>query len=147
MKLSVPFLFLCRALSGCLKTPVKVPWSKATGTEQHERLMWQAIHDKKWNEVENHLAATFTGADTHGRSYDRAGWIEHWKKMDIRDFSLGEFTIQPNGPDMVVTYKMQWRAEDSGQPIPDVAVRVVSVWQQLKHGWVMITQTMTTSGS
>src|SRR5262249_8584680 len=56
----------CLALAGCLKTPGKGPWSKATGAEEHERLMWQAIHDKKWNEVENHIAATFTATDTHG---------------------------------------------------------------------------------
>src|SRR5215469_7896547 len=89
---SLLILLAFMGAAGCLRGPGgKSGWSGATGTEQHERLMWQAIHDKKWNEVENHLAAT---------------------------------------------YKMQWRAEDSGQPIPDVAVRVVSVWQQLKHGWV-----------
>jgi len=143
MKFSVPFLLLCLALAGCLKTPGKGPWSKATGAEEHERLMWQAIHDKKWNEVENHLAATFVGVDTHGQSYDRAWWIEHWKRMDVRDFSLGELTVQPNGPDMVITYKMQLRGEESGQSIPDAAVRVVSVWQGLKHGWVMVSQAMT----
>jgi len=134
-------LILCLALSGCLKSPGKGPWANATGAEQYERLMWDAIRDKKWNDVENHLAPMFVGVDTHGKQYDRAGWLDHWKSIQIRDYSLGEVAVQPNGADMVVAYEIRASGEMSGQPIPDAGVRVVSVWQQLKKGWVMIAQT------
>ena len=140
-------LILCLALSGCFKGPAKGTWAAATGAEQFERLMWQSICDKKWNEVENHLAPMFVGVDTHGKQYDRAGWLEHWKSVEIRDYSLGEITVQPNGADMVVAYEIRASGEMSGQPIPDVGVRVVSVWQLLKKGWVMIAQTTTAASS
>ena len=136
-------LLLCSILTGCWKQPSKYNWNNAAGSEHYERLMWQAIHDKNWTEMERHLAPVFVGVDTRGRNYDHAGWLALWKSVQLRDFSLGEMTVQPDGADMVVTYEMRLNAEQSGQPFPDVPVRVVSVWQQLKKGWVLIAQSST----
>src|SRR5215469_3863154 len=141
MKLSALTLLLCLGLTGCWKEPSKYNWSNAPGAEQHERLMWQSIRDKRWNEVEHHLAPSFVGVSAAGQQFDRAGWLEHLKSMQIQDFSLGEITVQPNGPDMVVAYE----AHLAGQ-VADAGVRVVSVWQQLKKGWVLTTQTTTPIG-
>lgn len=136
-------LLLCSILTGCWKQPSKYNWGNAPGAEQHERLMWQAIHDKDWSGVESHLAPVFVGVDAHGRNYDHAGWLALWKSVQLRDFSLGEVTVEPEGMDMVVTYEMRLNGEESGQPLPDVPIRVVSVWQQLKKSWVLISQSST----
>ena len=146
MKISVSVLLLLSlALSGCFRGPGKGTWAGATGAEQFERLMWKSIQEKQWNEVENHLAPAFVGVDAQGRQYDRAGWVEHWKSMPAPDYSLGEISVQPNGNDMVVSYELRLSGGESGRS--DSPVRVLSVWQQLKKGWVMIAQTMTPASS
>jgi len=143
MKISVPIL-LCLALAGCLKTPGKGPWSTATGAEQHERLMWQAIHAQKWNEVEQHLAPSFVGVSASGQKFDRAGWVDYWKARQPVDASLGEVIVQPGGADMVVSYELHLQGlHFSGGASSSAGIQVLSVWQQLKHGWVMISQSMT----
>ena len=140
-------LFLSLMLTGCFRGPAKGSWAGATGAEDFERLMWKSIHDQQWNEVENHLAPMFVGVDARGKQYDRAGWLEHWKSMPARDYSLGEIAVQPNGNDMVVSYELRLSGGQPAQPGPDNAVRVVSVWQQVKKGWVMIAQTTTPASS
>ena len=84
----------------------------------------------------------FVGVDAQGKQYDRAGWLEHWKSMAAPDYLLGEISVQPNGNDMVVSYELGLSGGESAQPGPGTAVRVVSVWQQLKRGWVMIAQSL-----
>jgi hypothetical protein len=124
-------LILC--LTGCTigKEPKHPSWKNATGAEQYERLMWQAIRDKDWTDVENHLASTFVGVDAKGHVHDRAGWVDYWKSAPVRDFNLGEPTVQPNGSDMTITYVLHLNGEAS-------ALRVISVWQQVKGGWALI---------
>jgi Domain of unknown function (DUF4440) len=107
-------------------------WKNATGAEQYERLMWQAIRDKDWKEVEYRLAPSFTGVNARGQMLDRAGWVTYWKTAPITDFSLGEVQVQPNGPDMTVTYVLHLGGT------PAAGLRVVSLWQQVKGGWILI---------
>lgn len=84
--------------------------------------------------MENHLAPTFVGVSANGQKFDGAGWVGYWKSHLPGDFTLGEFSVQPEGADMVVNYQMQFNG---------AGVQVLSVWQQLKHGWVLISQAMT----
>ena len=121
---------------GCAGVPQHPTWKNATGGEMHERLMWQALRNKDWKNFEQHLAPAFVGVDPSGKSYDRTGWLEHWKSASIRDYSLGEVTVQPAGDDMVLTYVVT---------LPGTAdrVRVVSVWQQVKSRWILTASTMT----
>ncbi len=130
----VVFLFL----SGCAGGEPKHPtWKSATGAEQYERLMWQAIRDKGWKEVEYHLAPTFVGVSAEGQALDRAGWIEYWKSAQIKEFSLGEVSVHPAGTDMVVTFVLHLSGAAAGRSFPQRGLRLVSVWQQLKSGWTL----------
>ena len=122
---------------GCAGPPKHPSWKNATGGEAHERLMWQAIRDGDWRNFEQHLAPAFVGVDWDGRGYDRAGWVERWKANAIRDYSLGEITVQPAGPDMVVTYLATLPGAAPDQ------LRVVSVWQQVKGHWILTASSMT----
>jgi hypothetical protein len=132
--------FLCFVVwflfAGCAGVPQHPTWKNATGGEMHERLMWQAVRDKDWNNFEQRLAPAFVGVDPAGKSYDRAGWVELWKAAAIQNYSMGEFTVQPAGADMVLTYVIT---------LPGFAdqIRVVSVWQQVKSRWILTASTMT----
>jgi hypothetical protein len=137
-------LLFVAAFAGCSGgTPKHPTWTNATGAEQYERLMWQAIQDKRWTEVEHQLAPTFSGVNSSGQALDRAGWLELCKNLQLKDYSLGDLTVQPAGADMVVTYVVHFNAADSGRPAPANGLRVVSVWQEIKKGWVLIAQSQT----
>ncbi len=100
-------------------------------------MLWREIKDKHWTELERHLAPLFVSTGPSGR-FDRAGTIEHLKALDITDYSLSEVQVEPNGADMVITYTITLRGTFNGHPIPETPERMLSVWQQLKGGWVAI---------
>jgi ketosteroid isomerase-like protein len=100
-------------------------------------LKWQAIRDKDWKEVEYCLAPTFVGVNAEGQALDRAGWIDYWKSAQIKEFSLGEVSVHPAGPDMVVTFVLHLSGAVAGRSFPRRALRFVSAWQQVKSGWTL----------
>jgi Domain of unknown function (DUF4440) len=129
-------------IAGCAGGEPRHPtWNNATGAEQHERLLWKAIQDKDWGNVERSLSPTFVGVNADGRMFDRAGWLELWKSAQVAEFSLGELQVQPEGPDMKVTYILHLPASGTG-PAP-AGQRVVSVWQQLKTRWLLSATSIT----
>ncbi len=131
-------------LTGCAGAPQHPTWKNATGGEMHERLMWQAIRDKDWKNFEQHLAPAFVGVDPSGNSYDRAGWVEHWRNASPRDVSLGELSVQPEGVDMVVTYLLNMPpAGRSRSSVTVENMRVVSVWQEVKSRWIQTASSIT----
>lgn len=125
---TVLFLLGC-TIGGEPKHPA---WKNATGAEQYERLMWQAIRDKDWKEVEYRLAPLFSGVSASGQLFDRGSWVEHWKAAPVTDFSLAEVQVYPNGPGMAVTYVLHLNGA------PAAGLRVISVWHQVKGGWILI---------
>ena len=129
-------------ITGCAGGEPKHPtWNNATGAEQHERLLWKAIQDKDWANVERRLSPTFVGVNAEGRMFDRAGWLELWKNAQVAEFSLGELQVQPEGPDMKVTYVLHLPATGTGSA--PAGQRVVSVWQQLKTRWLLAAASIT----
>jgi Domain of unknown function (DUF4440) len=127
---SFVFFVVLLVFLGCAGAPKHPGWSQATGAEQYERLMWVAIRDHHWDDFERHLAPIFVGANSSGRLFDRDQWVAYWKSVPVKDFSLGEVTVQPQGPDMIVTYVIHTDRGDW---------RVVSVWQGIKKGWILTT--------
>ena len=138
----VHFVVIVLGLSGCtIGGESKHPtWKNSTGAEQYERLMWQAIRDKEWNDVQYHLAPAFVGVNASGQALDRSAWLDYWKSVPIKDFSIAEVMVQPAGADMVVTYIFHAGGITA---TPGAGLRVVSVWQQVKGGWVLTTTAMT----
>jgi hypothetical protein len=131
------FVFgLCILASGCAGEPKHPTWKNATGAEQNERLIWQSIQGKDWINVERHLSPMFVGVTADGRMFDRAGWLEQWKSAEVREFSLGEVQVQPEGADMKVTYILNVKASVPNSS-PSTGLRVVSIWQQVKDRWVL----------
>src|SRR3954468_15420050 len=103
-RLLILLLLVCSALSetGCWDPPKTSRWANATGAEQFERLLWQEIKAKNWNAVEPRLASTYV-SQTSGTWRDRSETMQHFKALDLSDFSFGEVEVRPAGPDMVVT--------------------------------------------
>jgi hypothetical protein len=126
----------CGLLAGCAGAPKHPTWTNATGAEQNERLMWQAIHDKDWANVERHLSPTFIGVIPDGRMFDRASWLQLWNSTDVREFSQGEVQVRPEGVDMKVTYTFHVQTAALG-PLPPQGFRVMSVWQDVKSRWIL----------
>src|SRR5262249_54081236 len=106
MRLAITVI-IAGLLTGCAGEPKHPAWSNATGAEQHERLMWQAVREKDWKAVEYHLAPTFVGVDASGSAFDRTTWVEHWKANEIKGFNMAEVSVQPSGTHMVVSYLLR----------------------------------------
>ena len=126
-------------LTACFKANPS-SWSGATGMEQHERLMWQSLQAGKWDDVSRHMAESFLGSYPDGAAGDRDAAIAHLRQLQVTDVSLGEFEVRPNGADMVVSYVAVLKGTWGGKPVP--RLRVISVWQTVRGGWVQISQAM-----
>jgi hypothetical protein len=135
----VSFVVGLACVSGCTigREPKHAGWATATGAEQYERLMWQAIRDRDWTEIEYRLAPMFVGVNPAGQSLDRAAWIQYWKATPVKDFTLAEVVVQPNGADMTVSYVLHLGNR------PGAGLRVLSVWQEVKKGWMLTATSMT----
>ncbi|MBZ5513029.1 MAG: nuclear transport factor 2 family protein [Acidobacteriia bacterium] len=107
-------------------------WTGATGGEQIEKLFWKDVQARNWAEVDRRVADTFA-ATGPGGTMDRAAFLRDLQKAPLADYSLSECTSQLNGGDMMVTCTL--RANWAGQPSN---ASTLSVWQQLKKGWVMV---------
>lgn len=126
------FLIVSIVACGFGGPPRHPKWANATGAEQYERLMWKAIRDGDWSNFEYHLAATFVGIDEQGRNFDRDNWVARWKADRIKDFSLTDVVVRPAGASMVVSYSLRLDGEKPR------ALRVLSVWQEVKGHWILI---------
>ncbi|HEX4603073.1 MAG TPA: nuclear transport factor 2 family protein [Candidatus Angelobacter sp.] len=133
---------LCFLLAGCAGEPKHPGWNISTGTEHHERLIWKAMQEKDWANVERRISATFVGVTADGQMFDRAAWLQHWKTSPVGEFSLGEMQVMPEGPDMKVTYILHLQTAGASAA-PAAGLRVVSVWQQLKKGWILSATSIT----
>jgi hypothetical protein len=132
----------CLLLAGCAGTPKHPTWSNATGAEQHERLMWQAVGGKDWANFERRLSPTFIGVNSDGQMLDRAGWLALWKAAPVKEVVLGDCAVQPEGADMKVSCIIHFQANGPGQSEP-AGLRVLSVWQQVQTRWVLAATSIT----
>ncbi len=141
LRFLMPFVVI--AFLSCAGPPKHPSWKNATGGEQHEKLMWRAIHDKDWKGVERHLAPTFVGVNAAGQSFNRESWLEYWKSAPTGEFSLGEMTVEPEGADMVVTYVLQLSSGSVAAETSPKGLRVIAVWQQVKTRWIQTAVSLT----
>jgi hypothetical protein len=143
MRWQIAILVAGLLMAGCAGPPKHARWGNATGGEQHERLMWQAIHDKDWAQVERHLSPTFVGVNAEGQMLDHAGWIAYWKNSQQIDFSLGELAVQPEGADMKVTSIIHIQGGANKALGASGGLRVISIWQQIKKRWALTATSIT----
>lgn len=130
-------------LTGCSGPPKHPTWSNATGGEQHEQLIWKAIGNREWNEVERHISATFIGVSADGQALDRAGWIAYWKVAQPKEVSLGDISVQPEGADMKVCGTLHLGGTAASGLASAGGLRVISIWQEIKGHWTLTASSLT----
>lgn len=118
--------------------PRPAAWSNATGVEQFERLWWQDLKAKRFDEIERHMASAYTASGARGTITDRQAVLDHLKQIDLQDYTIGTPSIQPNGGTVVISYSMDMRGAFAGQSFDFHNVQMMSIWQQQKRGWVQI---------
>src|SRR5207244_3752161 len=113
--------------AGCTMWGERKPhvWKDVTGGESLERVFWEQVKNKKWAELEPHLAATYVLVTREG-TLDRTTGLEYWKQLEIREYSLGDFNVQPNGNTYVVAYTLSLH----GSPLGETLVRDARVCQE-----------------
>jgi ketosteroid isomerase-like protein len=113
-------------------------WTDATGGEGLERSFWKEVQAKNWTELGRHVTGNYVSFTPEEGRLDRAAAIEHLRKLQLEEFSLGDFLVELNGQTLVVTYTITMRGTFEGQPVPTSPVRMMTVWQQQKAGWLAI---------
>jgi len=117
--------------------PRPTAWTNATGAEQFEKLWWQAAQEKKWPEVEEHLASTYVWQSADSER-DRAQTLDQLQKLQIAEYSMGETQVRPSGDVLIITYTMDLRGTLDGRPFAWRGQHMMTTWQQQKTGWIAI---------
>lgn len=128
----VVFVLVCTAACTMWKKP-GTGWSAATGGEQLEKLFWEDVKAKDFKSLEHHVAATFAGAGPGG-PMDRAAFMRELQEYQLTSVSLANCATQLNGADLMVSCVVRREGSTPGMP----AASTLSVWQQLKKGWVLV---------
>ena len=127
-------------LSGCTVYgghAVSDHWANATGGESLERSFWQDVKAKNWNQLEGHLAVNYTAVTPQG-TFDRPQAMESLKHFNITDYSLANLRTELHGNVFVVTYDLTLSGTNDDKAFAPQPVRMMTVWQQQKRGWVAI---------
>lgn len=125
-------------ISACTlwKNPAK-GWAGATGGEQFERLMWNDIKEKNWDNLQKHLEPNFVATSPTAR-YDKAAAIERWKGYELQSVYLADVQVQTSGADFVVTATLTVTGTANGKPLPAEPMKTMTVWQQVSKGFVAV---------
>ena len=126
-------------LTACTKWAEKKNpgWKMATSGEHLTNLFWNEVKQKNWQELEAHVGGEFVGI-SQAQSLDRAALMEQLRRLDLQGFQIGEIQTRSAGSDLIVSYVITSRGTQNGRPIPQTPIRMLAVWQELKHGWVLV---------
>jgi hypothetical protein len=113
-------------------------FNDATGGEGLERSFWKQVKNKRWNEVERHLASNYVLVTPQEGRLDKTAAFAHFQQLQLDDFTLGDLQSELNTDTLIVTYAITMRAKFAGQPVPADPVHMMTVWQKQKAGWLAI---------
>jgi len=113
-------------------------FNDATGGEGLERSFWKEVQHKRWNEVERHLASNYVSVTPEEGRFDRAAFLAHLQQLQLDEYTLGDLQTELNTDTLVVTYAITLRGKFAGQPLPAEPVRMMTIWQKQKSGWLAI---------
>jgi len=146
-RLAVFMLSATLLLAGCTmwREHEVSKWTDATGGEGLERSFWKEVKAKRWNELEHHLAGNYILVTPEEGRLDRAAALAHLQQVRLDEFTLGDLQTELNTETLVVTYAITMRGSFAGQPLPSDPVRMMTVWQKQKAGWMQIAHSVTGS--
>jgi hypothetical protein len=70
--------------------------------------------------------------------FDRESFLAHLRRLRLEEFALGDVQTELHGETFVVTYGITMRGTFDGRPLPTEPVRMMTVWQNQKAGWMSI---------
>lgn len=114
-------------------------WQGATSGEHLEQLFWRDVKAKNWRSLESRMGPMLVTTISPG-VMDRAASLEHLKSLDVQEFQIGELDTRPAGTDLIVTYVITLKGTAGGKALATTPIRMMSVWQQLSKGWVLVAQ-------
>jgi hypothetical protein len=125
-------------LTGCTVFGEKNPptLKSTTSAEQYERILWGFVKAKKWEQVPGLLAANVQYS-VPGKVLSKDQVIPYLQGVNLSDFTITGMTVKPNGPDMTLTYTLQ--VSSPGGSVQNFSV--ISVWQQVANGLILIVHT------
>jgi hypothetical protein len=118
--------------------PASSKWTDATGGEGLERSFWKEVKDKKWSELEHHIASNYVAVSPQGGRLDKTAALAQIQELQLDDYTLGEVQGEMNSDTFVVTYTVAMRGTFGGQPLPSEPLRMMTVWQKQSAGWMAI---------
>jgi hypothetical protein len=118
--------------------PGSSKWTDATGGEGLERSFWKEVKAKRWNELEHHIASNYMAISPQGGRLDKTAALAQIQQLQLDDYTLGDLQGEMNSDTFVVTYTVTMRGTFSGQPLPTEPLRMMTVWQREKAGWMAI---------
>jgi hypothetical protein len=136
----VPVALVCLLCACTMYSKPKKGFAGATGGEQLEKQLWDDIKAKDWKDLEPRLAPMLVST-TPDATRDRAATLERWKKWDLQSVSVSDVQVQSAGADFVVTAVVTVTGTVGGQPAPSQPMHTLTVWQQVKKGFVMVAHT------
>jgi hypothetical protein len=139
-RLAVPSLLAVLLLSACTmwrEHPVH-SWKDATGGAGLEQTFWRQVKDGKWNELQQHIASNYVAVTPEEGRFDRESFLAHLRRLHLEEFALGDVQTELHGETFVVTYGITMRGTFDGWPLPTEPVRMMTVWQNQKAGWMSI---------
>jgi hypothetical protein len=132
-------------MAGCsVKVPVaghtpRSTFGQATAPDGWERAFWGAVQKKDWSGIERHLSTNYVFSGPEGRR-DKGQMLAALRKLDITQFEITDFVMRPEGNNFVVSYTLKLQGTAEGKPLPYPTLHVLSVWQVMKRGEVLIAQ-------
>jgi Domain of unknown function (DUF4440) len=131
-------------LAGCTLWPEHAVnnWHDATGGEGLERSFWHDVRAKNWTDLEPHLAGNYVWVAAHER-LDRPAALQYLRELRLDEYSIGDLQTELNGNTFVVSYSMILRGTVQGQPLATKPMRMMTVWQKQKAGWMAIAHSVT----
>ncbi len=139
-RLAVIVLSATMLFAGCTtwrEHPVS-NFGDATGGEGLERSFWKEVKAKRWNELERHLASNYVSVTPEEGRFDRAAALAHLQQLQLDEYTLGDLQTELNTDTLIVTYDISMRGTFAGQSLPAYPVRMMTVWQKQKAGWMAI---------
>lgn len=134
-------LLLACGATGCTIYGEKKPPTLAstTSAEQYERTLWQMAQKQQWNKISPLFSTTLVW-NVDGKSLGSGQVVPWLQSLNLKDAVVTNASVQPNGPDMTVSYTLQLSGTSKDSPSGTVTgYSGLSVWQQTKgRGWILI---------
>lgn len=141
LRCAPPFLALISLLllTACTKWGEKTNpnWHQATSGERLVNLFWKDVKDKNMQQLGRHVAPEFMGTNEMA-TLDKTALLDHLSHFDLESFQVGDVQTHSAGGDLVVSYVITLRLKSQDGRDAEMRLRMLSVWQELKHGWIVV---------